>query len=138
MRKVSSTEKFPFLDLLNRSLARATPDQQQDLRRDARAGIQYYVVHRAGARGQKALVPLIKAGHDRSSEDGEARPTEGPLGAGNRRQRFSPCAEQQDAQESVTEDMTALPHVEVPVLESRVAESKKIMEQRKEDAAGIV
>src|SRR5579863_172509 len=83
-------------------------------------------------------MPLVKTGHQSGPEHGDTRPAESPFCVAHDRQRFAPGAEQQDAEQSVTEYVAALADVDVPVLEAGVIQAEQEMQNGIENAAGVV
>ena len=83
-------------------------------------------------------MPLVEAGDEGGSEEGDDRPTDGPSRVSQGRKGLSPGAEKEDAEQAVTEDVSALANVEVPGLEVRQVHAEEIMQQGEEDAAGGV
>ena len=121
------------------SLRPRVPEEQQDLDADAGARVEDDVPHAAGARRQKALVPLVETGHQRGPQHCDIPPAEGPLGISEGGQGFSPRAEQKNAEQAVAEDVSALAHVEVPVLEVlRIDMPNRKCSSGIEKAAGVV
>ena len=83
-------------------------------------------------------MPFVQTRHERGSEDCQGGPAQRPLGIVDRGQSFAPRAEQQNAQQSVAENMTAFANVEVPLLEVGVVDAKEKMQQGIEESAGVV
>ena len=82
-------------------------------------------------------MPLVEAGDEKTSEDGEGCPTKCPL-ARLRRQGFPPGAEQEETQQCVTDHMPGLPEQVVPGLEVGSVNAEEEMEKRVEDMAGVL
>lgn len=62
-------------------------------------------------------MPFVEACDQRGSQHRQNRPAQSPLCAHHDRQSFAPGAEQQNAQQAVTENVSALADEEVPMLE---------------------
>src|SRR4030081_3291594 len=116
------------------------PEKYEDLCGYPRARVEDNVMHRACARWDEALMPFIKAGHECSSKNRDARPAHGPLQIQVFRdgQRGAPRPEEQNAQNTVANDMACLAHVEVPMYEVSPVHSEKEVQQRVQNPAGIV
>lgn len=83
-------------------------------------------------------MPLVKTGYQRGSKHRDARPPRRPLWISECRQSFAPRAEQENAQQSVAEDVAALADVEMPVLEAIPVHPEEKMQYGIKDAAGVV
>lgn len=83
-------------------------------------------------------MPLICACHQGCPQYGNVRPALCPARIARRWQRLSPRAEQKYAQQAVAKNVPTLAEVEVQVLESRVINFEKEMQQRIQDTARIV
>ena len=125
-------------DLGGRSAKPIEPEKDENLRHNPGTGIKNHVVKSARARRQIALMPFIEAGYDRGSKHSGGRPTWSPFRPVLRRQRFAPRTKQKDAQQSVTEDVSALAHEEVEVFKARVGNAEKIMQYRIQKSTGIM
>ncbi len=82
-------------------------------------------------------MPLVEAGHDQRSEQSDIGPTQRPLGIPSQRQRVSPGAEQEDAEDPVPEKMAGLPDVVMPYLKLRMIQSKNKVQDGIKESAGI-
>ena len=83
-------------------------------------------------------MPLVKAGNQSGSQQRHAGPAYGPLRITLRGERRVPGAEQEDAQQAVSENMATFADEKVDVLEAEMADSEKVVQQRIQNAAGIV
>jgi len=104
------------------------PQQHKNLRSDPRAGVKEDVVNVSSAGGNKTLMPFVQARHQSSSQHCKGAPANGPSRSTSDWQRLTPGAEQQDAEQTVTEDVAAFAHEEVPMLELLPVKAEQEME----------
>src|SRR5579864_41161 len=92
----------------------------------------------AGARRKKGLVPLIKAGYERSHGQRDSCPYDGPARIVLHRNGSAPGAKKQDAQDSITNDVARFSDQEVPSQESDRVQTEKEVENRIQEPAGVL
>jgi hypothetical protein len=108
------------------------------LRCDPCAGIEDYVLPSPRAGGDIALVPFVEAGDECSSEDRDGGPAWNPFRAAHRGQGCAPGAEEQSAENCVSDDVAAFANVKVPGFETQAIDPEKKMQDGIKDAAGVV
>lgn len=113
-------------------------EEYQDLRRHSRASVQHDILPPAGARWEKALVPLVQTGHQNGSQKRNAGPAPGPFGTINRGQGRSPGTKKKNTQDGVSDHMTTLANVEMPLVEPGPIQTKEVMQQGIENPAGVI
>src|ERR1700746_3728074 len=84
----------------------------------------------AGARRQKALVPLIEAGHESSHRQRDSSPYEGPARIVLHRNGSPPGTKKQDAQDGITNNVACFSDQEMPSQESDRGQTRKESEER--------
>src|SRR5215469_11876411 len=92
----------------------------------------------AGARRQKALVPLIEAGHERSHRQRDSSPYDGPARIVLHRDGSPPGTKKQDAQDGITNNVACFSDQEVPSQESDRVQTEKEVENRIQDPASVL
>jgi len=92
----------------------------------------------AGARRQKALVPLIEAGHESSHRQRDSSPYEGPARIVLHRNGSPPGTKKQDAQDGITNNVACFSDQEMPSQESDRVQTEKEVENRIQDPAGVL
>lgn len=93
---------------------------------------------RSGARGQIALVPFIQARDQGGAHDCNGRPAWSPWAAIHAGKSFPPGTKQQDAEERVSEDVSALAQESMPRFEAGVVNPKQKVQHRVKEAAGVL
>lgn len=114
------------------------PQEHENLCSDSRAGVERHVVNVSGAGGDKTLVPFVQARYQGGSEHCDVGPAQSPSRATGDRQRLTPGAEEQEAEQAVPEDVAAFANEEVPAQEVRPVQAEQEMQQRIEKPAGVV
>ncbi len=84
------------------------------------------------------MVPLVEAGDESCAQNCDRCPAQRPPRAGHDGQRGTPGAEKKEAECGVTNDVTGLANVEVPVLEADPIHVKKEVQDGIENPAGVV
>src|SRR5581483_10973434 len=112
--------------------------EQQHLRADSSTGIEYYVLPASRAGGQIALMPFVETGDEQGSKHRDPRPAQRPVRISALGQRVPPGAKQKNAEHGVSDNMPALANVVMPYLEPGVIDSEQEMQQRIEEAAGVM
>lgn len=92
----------------------------------------------AGARRQKALVPLIEAGHKSSHRQRDSCPYDGPARIVLHRNGSLPGTEKQDAQNGITNHVACFSDQEMPSQESDRVQPEKEVENRIQEPAGVL
>lgn len=92
----------------------------------------------AGARRQKALMPLIEAGHERSHRQRDSSPYDRPARTVPQRNGGPPGTKKQDAQDGITNNVASFSDQEVPSQESDRVQTEKEVENRIQDPAGVL
>jgi|SRR5579872_641300 len=104
----SAEAGFGFSGLSRLIAASLVIEEYRQLGDKSCAGIQDDVTIRTSARRDEALVPLVKSGYKCRTKYRDGRPLGTPLRGIDPRKRFTPGAEQKDAEQSIAEDVTAL------------------------------
>src|SRR5437879_1422174 len=91
----------------------------------------------AGARRQKALVPLIEAGHERSHRQRDSSPYDGPARIVPHRNASPPGTKKQDAQDGITNNVACFSDQEMPSQESDRLQTEKEVENRIQEPAEV-
>ena len=92
------------------------PSEDHTLRKHGSRTIQEHVAHRASARREEGLVPFVQAGDEQSHQKRVNTPHPGPRRIPPRRNRRAPGPEQQDAENTVSENVSAFAQEKVPGL----------------------
>ena len=92
----------------------------------------------AGARRQKALVPLIEAGHESSHRQRDSSPYDGPARIVLHRNGSPPGTKKQDTQDGITNNVACFSDQEVPSQESDRVQTEKEVENRIQDPASVL
>lgn len=82
-------------------------------------------------------MPLIEAGYDQRPEQGNIGPAQRPFRISTQRQRVSPGAEQEDAEDAISEKVAGLPDVVMPYLKLGMIQPKNKMQDGIKKAAGV-
>ena len=83
-------------------------------------------------------MPLIETGDESCAKNCDGCPAQRPPRVGHDGQRGTPGAEKKEAECGVTNDVTRLANVEVPVLEADPIHSEEEVQDRIENPAGVV
>ncbi len=83
-------------------------------------------------------MPFIEAGDKCRAEYGNVGPPKAPPGGPRLGKRFSPGAEQEEAEQAVADYVPCFSQEVVPRLEVRVIDAEQEMKNRVENAAGVL
>ncbi len=83
-------------------------------------------------------MPFVKTRHESRAQDRNVCPAKSPFRVIHHRQSGSPGAKQENTQNRVTDDVSTLANIEMPVLKAEPVHAEEEMQHRIQNPAGVV
>lgn len=123
---------------LRRLSSRAPNQKEQNLRHDGRQSIEHGILPSASAGRKEGLMPFVEARYNRRSKHSDPGPAKGPLGMAGPGQGFAPGTKEEEAQQSIADNVPSLAEKMMKRSELSSCDSEQIMEKRIKKSARII